>query len=144
MIPLEMITAGASFILSAGFRIWAANSEAKAAMFKRAMTAHKAEVQERTSIREVAGWFGITRRIIALSVVAAVVVFPIIAPALFPFIPVNYCGQDSSTTSVLFGLFSSDVTSLACTSSTAIQIQPFHTHLVAAISAFYFGGKVVR
>lgn len=142
-IPLEMLTGAGAFLLSAGLKIFAARQEAQAAMFKRAMAKNQEEVRERTSIREIAGWFGVTRRVIALSVVLAVVVVPLMAPIFFPFTQVGYCHPTGADTAVLFGLFKSSHTTLACDLLPGtINILPFHTHLVTAIAAFYFGGKV--
>ena len=145
MLPMEIITGAGAFVLSAGLRIYAAKQEAQAAAFRQAMARNAQEAEERASLREVAGWLGVTRRIIALSVVFAVIVVPLLAPVIYPYIAVGYCHPTGTDTAVLFGLFRSSSTNLACDLLPgSINVLPFHTHLSAAIVAFYFGGKVTR
>ena len=144
-IPLEMLTGAGAFLLSAGLKIYAARQEAQAVMMRQAIDRYREEAKERNDIRSVGGWFSWTRRVIALAIVLSVVVVPLVAPIFFPFAQVGHCHPTGENTAVLFGLFKSSHTSLACDLLPAsINILPFHSHLAAAVVAFYFGGRVAK
>jgi len=141
MIPAELLSMAGGFIIPAIFKLIKARQEGQAALFKQALQRQEMATNERTSIREIAGWFGVTRRLIAITIVIMVVVVPILTPLITIGIPVAYCHDTGGTTQLLFGLFSKETTNLSCRAFEGVVIQPFHTHLVAAVAGLYFGSK---
>jgi len=145
MISSALITGLGTFALTAVLKIWAAKSEAQAKAMEVALRGHQAEAEERKAIREVKDkGFSFTRRVLALSVVGAIVVLPLLAPVFSPFIPVSFCTQAGADTQVFWGLFSYDNSKLVCTNSTALQVLPFHVDMGMMVLGFYFGGRVTK
>ena len=143
MISTAVITGLGTFALTALIKIWAAKSQAQAKAMETAIKGYREEAEERKSIRESTNkGFAFTRRILALSVIGAVVVVPLLAPLLTPFVPVSMCTQAGAETQVFWGLFSYDNSALACTNSTAVQVMPFHVDMAMMVLGFYFGSKV--
>lgn len=82
--------------------------------------------------------YSFTRRTIAISAVASIVVLPVLAAILFPGLPISYGFTESWSS--LFG----GGEGVIWTSGTGIVITPMHSHLVYAIAGMYFGGSSVK
>lgn len=85
--------------------------------------------------------FQFTRRIIALSTVAAVIVIPVLASVFMPGLPISY-GFAESVGGFMF--FTDPREALVWTTGSGIIIGPVHTHLVYAIAGMYFGSSSVK
>ena len=85
--------------------------------------------------------FQFTRRIIALASVGAIIVLPLVAGWLTPWVPISY-GFVESINGFMF--FTDPSKYIAWTTGTGIVIGPLHTHLVYAIAGMYFGNGSVK
>ena len=88
-VPFELITMLGSGLMSGLMTLWSQSQKAKQAAFDRAITGLAARSKATDLARKYDNkGFQITRRIIALSAVFAVIIWPKIVPVLFPDVPV--------------------------------------------------------
>ena len=142
---IELISAGASFMLSA----WTSMSEAKhkreqeQARFQMslvaAQNAHSLEwLKAQQELIKADPYFAVTRRVIALGITFGVLAGFLLMPALFPNVP--WILEVSETTRGLFGFTTASHTGY--TTISGFLYQPWMGSAVMSIVGFYFGNKV--
>jgi hypothetical protein len=107
---------------------------------ERRMLITRGEQYDRQHARLVkqTGWFAVTRRVIALSVVGALLIWPSFA-SLFG-VPIHFPVESvDSSTSLLFGLFTSNSTTGFIGTKMGFVYFDWQVHLLNAIVGFYFG-----
>ena len=141
--PFEMITMLGSTVLGGIMSIWSQNIKAKQAEQK--MLLQRAEVQT-AAFKEAREYenvgFQLTRRIIALTAVFAIVVLPKILPLVSPDAHV-IVGYTEWKPGFLF-FEGKDVMQWVPMAHKGIVITPLDTNLVSAIIGLYFGGSLVK
>ena len=130
MIPLEILTMGASAILGGILKMLDRKADREDRLLESLKEGDTLRLQ---TIQPGVMW---TRRLIALTVVMAVMVLPKLA-ALYG-LPVVYGSEQSS--SLLWGLFESGPF-VEWYSVGGMPITPMDTHSLAAIIGLYFGGR---
>ena len=143
MIPLELITMGASFLSSAFLTLFRNAQENKAAMFERAMMASKAQAEIYEQVRSVPDKsFQLTRRVIALGTIGAIVWATMIVPVFWPHIPVTV-GLSEMTRG--FWFFSDPKQTFEWyTFNGGIVVTPLMSHMGSAITGFFFGNQISK
>ena len=141
-IPLELITMLGSGLLSGVMTLWSQSQKAKQSAFDRAIAGLSAQSEATDMARKYENkGFQITRRIIAVSAVMAVIVWPKIVPVLWPDIPVNV-GYTEWTPGFLF--FTEGPEAVKWQALKGLVITPLDTHLLSAIIGLYFGASMVK
>lgn len=139
--PLEIITLLGSTMIAGLLKLWSMSAKAKAeqqkALIERVTVRNKA-VSEARKVESKPLVF--TRRIIALSAIFAVIVFPLTVAPFFG-LEVTH-GWTEWQSGFLFFTDGKDV--LEWKTATGLVITPLHTHLVSAISGMYFGSSMVE
>ena len=141
-IPFELITMLGSGLMSGLMTLWSQSQKAKQAAFDRAITglAAQSEATDLARRYENTG-FQVTRRIIALSAVFAVIVWPKIVPVLFPDMTV-IVGYTQWTPGFLF--FTEGSEAVTWQHMRGLVLTPLDTHLLSAIVGLYFGASMVK
>ena len=104
-IPFELITMLGSGLLSGVMTLWSQNQKSKQEAFQRAIDGLAAQSQATDLARRYENkGFQVTRRIIALMAVFAVIVWPKAVAVFWPEIPVNV-GYTEFNPGALFGIF---------------------------------------
>ena len=89
-IPLELITMLGSGLLSGLLTLWSQSQKARQSAFDRAIAGLSAQSEATDMARKYENkGFQITRRVIAISSVLAVIVWPKVVPVLWPRIPLK-------------------------------------------------------
>ncbi len=140
-LPLELITMLGSSLLSGVMTLWSQNAKAKQDAFQRAIDGLAAQSAATDVARQhTSKGFQVTRRIIALTAVFAVVLWPKIVAVFWPEIPVTvgytewkpgflfFEGAETTTWKAMSGLI----------------LTPLDTHLLGAIVGMYFGASMVK
>tara|TARA_R110002020_G_scaffold33980_4_gene103160 strand:- start:7132 stop:7572 length:441 start_codon:yes stop_codon:yes gene_type:complete len=141
-IPLELITMLGSGLLSGVMTLWSQSQKAKQSAFDRAITGLSAQSEATDMARKYENkGFQITRRIIAVSAVMAVIVWPKIVPVIWPDIPVNV-GYTEWNPGFLF--FTEGTEAVKWQALKGLVITPLDTHLLSAIIGLYFGASMVK
>ena len=141
-IPLELITMLGSGLLSGVMTLWSQSQKAKQSAFDRAIAGLSAQSEATDMARKYENkGFQITRRIIAVSAVMAVIVWPKIVPVLWPDIPVNV-GYTEWNPGFLF--FTEGTEAIKWQALKGLVITPLDTHLLSAIIGLYFGASMVK
>ena len=141
-IPLELITMLGSGLLSGVMTLWSQSQKAKQSAFDRAIAGLSAQSEATDMARKYENkGFQITRRIIAVSAVMAVIVWPKIVPVLWPDIPVNV-GYTEWNRGFLF--FTEGTEAVKWQALKGLVITPLDTHLLSAIIGLYFGASMVK
>ncbi|PJA44672.1 MAG: hypothetical protein CO175_01875 [Verrucomicrobia bacterium CG_4_9_14_3_um_filter_43_20] len=119
-------------------RLWgmAAQSRHLERLFflKQSKIIHEARIYENPAFQ----W---TRRLIALSAVFSIVVFPKLVAVFLPEIPIHL-GYPQLSGGFLF--FFCDIEKIKWVELSGLVITPIDTHLVAAIIGLYFGGSFIN
>lgn len=140
-IPLELLTMGASGILSGVMTMWSQHLKAKAQAHLALI--EKASLQNEifSRAREFKGSksYQFTRRIIALSIVGAVVILPKLLPLIGIDVTVGWTEVVSG-----FWWWSDDTTVIKWHTVQGLALTPWDNHLVASVIGFYFGNSVVK
>ena len=140
-IPLELLSMGASAVLSGVMTLWSQSLKAK--QQQHTALIERATLQDEifTKAREFTGTksFQFTRRTIALSTVAAIVILPKVLALLGVDVTVGWTEVTSG-----FWFWSDDETKVVWRTATGIILTPWDTHLVSSIIGFYFGSSVVN
>ena len=141
-IPFELITMLGSGLMSGLMTLWSQSQKAKQAAFDRAITglAAQSEATDLARRSENTG-FQVTRRIIALSAVFAVIVWPKIVPVLFPDMTV-IVGYTQWNPGFLF--FTEGSEAVTWQHMRGLVLTPLDTHLLSAIVGLYFGASMVK
>jgi hypothetical protein len=121
-IPLELVTMLGSSLLGGFMTIWSQNMKSKQEAFQRAIDGLAAQSKATDEARRYENkGFQLTRRIIALSAIGAVIVWPKVVPVFWPDMPV-----------------------IVGWTMKGLVITPLDTHLVSAITGLYFGASMVK
>ena len=141
-VPFELITMLGSGLMSGLMTLWSQSQKAKQAAFDRAITglADRSKATDLARKYDNKG-FQITRRIIALSAVFAVIIWPKIVPVLFPDVPV-VVGYTEWNPGFLF--FTEGSESVTWRHMKGLVLTPLDTHLLSAIVGLYFGASMVK
>jgi hypothetical protein len=143
MIPTELITMGASFVSSAVLTLWKQSMDKRQALFEMAMA--KTELQQKIySEARSAGspGFQMTRRVIALGVVFAVIFATLLGPYWIKDIPIHI-GMPETTNGFWFLTDPKEITKWYSFEN-GIVLVPLFTHMMSAITGFFFGNQVVK
>lgn len=131
-----------SGLLSGVMTLWSQSQKAKQSAFDRAIAGLSAQSEATDMARKYENkGFQITRRIIAVSAVMAVIVWPKIVPVLWPDIPVNV-GYTEWNPGFLF--FTEGTEAVKWQALKGLVITPLDTHLLSAIIGLYFGASMVK
>jgi len=141
--PFEMITMLGSTVLGGVMSIWSQSIKAKQAEQKMLIVRADKQMEGFKAAREYdnAG-FQWTRRIIALSAVFAIVVFPKLLPLIDPEANI-IVGYLQFKPGFLF-FEGKEVLKWEVLSSRGLVLTPLDTNLVSAIIGLYFGGSLVK
>jgi hypothetical protein len=141
-IPLELVTMLGSSLLGGVMTIWSQNMKSKQEAFQRAIDGLAAQSKATDEARRYENkGFQITRRIIALSAIGAVIVWPKVVPVFWPELPV-VVGWTEWNPGFLFITEGEEQT--VWQSLKGLVITPLDTHLVSAIIGLYFGASMVK
>ena len=140
-LPVEMITMLGSSLLGGFMSIWGQSIKAKQAEQKMLLARGKFQMEsiEKARTYENKG-FQWTRRIIALSAVFAIIVWPKIVPVFFD--TSVWLTWTEFTRGFLFLIEQKEV--VLDKEYFGVVITPLDTHLMSAIIGLYFGGSLVR
>ena len=142
--PFEMITMLGSTILGGVMSIWSQSIMAKQAEQKMLLARADKQAAIFKSAREYENvGFQWTRRIIALTAVFAIVLFPKLLPLIDPEANV-IVGYLEFKPGFLFFTEGKDILKWEYLSARGLVITPLDTNLVSAIIGLYFGGSLVK
>jgi hypothetical protein len=140
-IPLELITMLGSGLLGGLMTLWSQSMKSKQEAFQRAIDGLAAQSKATDMARRYENHgFQVTRRIIALSAIGAIIVWPKVVPIFWPEIQV-VVGWTQWNPGFLF-LGGSEET--VWKTMTGLVLTPLDTHLVSAIVGLYFGASIVK
>ena len=140
-LPLELITMLGSGLLSGVMTLWGQSQKAKQDAFQRAIDGLAAQSEATDLARRYENkGFQVTRRIIALSAVFAVIVWPKVVAVFWPEVPV-VVGYTEWNPGFLFFEGSEETTWQAVK---GLVLTPLDTHLLSAIMGLYFGASMVK
>jgi hypothetical protein len=141
--PFEMITMLGSTVLGGVMSIWSQSIKAKQAEQKMLLARADKQAKLFKEAREYENpGFQWTRRIIALTAVFAIVLFPKLLPLLQPDASV-IVGYLEFKPGFLF-IPEKEIMKWITLSSNSLVITPLDTNLVSAIIGLYFGGSLVK
>jgi hypothetical protein len=139
-IPSELVSLLGSSMLGSSLRLFSfllmARHRERLMQFNRSHTCIEKSI---VSARRASG-LQLTRRLIALSVVFFVIIWPKIVAVFFPEIPIaiGYSQIDKG-----FFLFSSNYEKMHWMQLKGLVLTPLDTHLLSAIIGLYFGSALV-
>ena len=143
MIPLEILTGAVSVVGSFAMKAIGTWAENKAEERKMLLTHRGIDIEEQKTLINAPKGIAITRRIIALSIVFAVLILPKLIWWLSGGnVPVYLPGTDESTVSVLFGLFSSTEAVRGAELYYGLPVFSWEGHAMMAVVGFYFGDRL--
>lgn len=141
-LPLELITMLGSGLLSGVMTLWGQAAKSKQEAFNRAIEGLSAQSEATDLARRYENkGFQVTRRIIALSAVGAIIVWPKVVAVFWPEIPVTV-GYTEWNPGFLF--FTEGLEETTWQVLTGLVITPLDTHLLGAIIGMYFGASMVK
>ena len=141
-IPLELVTMLGSSLLGGVMTIWSQNMKSKQEAFQRAIDGLAAQSKATDEARRYENkGFQLTRRIIALSAIGAVIVWPKVVPVFWPDMPV-IVGWTEWKPGFLFLIEGEEQT--VWQTMKGLVITPLDTHLASAITGLYFGASMVK
>lgn len=142
MIPLELITMLGSTVLGGVLQVFSNMQKAKEQKDMATLQALNAKARIVESAREYKNkGFQFTRRIIALSAVMAIIVWPKLVAVFWPEISTTVSWTEFNP-GFLFLTEGRDV--IEWKQLKGLVITPLDTHLVASIIGLYFGGSLTR
>jgi hypothetical protein len=140
-LPVEMITMLGSSILGGVMSIWGQSIKAKQAEQKMLLARGKFQMQEIEKARTYDNkGFQWTRRIIALSAVFAIIVWPKMVPVFFD--TSVWITWTEISRGFLFLIEKKEI--VMDKEFFGVVITPLDTHLMSAIIGLYFGGSLVK
>ena len=140
-LPVEMVTMLGSSLLGGFMTIWAQSIKAKQAEQKMLLARGKFQMEAIEKARKYDNpGFQWTRRIIALTAVFFIIVWPKIVPVFFD-VSVFLTWTEFSR-GFLFLIEQKEM--LVDRKFAGVVITPMDTHLMAAIVGLYFGGSLVK
>jgi hypothetical protein len=141
-IPFELITMLGSGLLSGVMTLFSQGQKAKQDAFNRAIEGLSAQSKATDVARRYENkGFQVTRRIIALSAVGAIIVWPKVIAVFWPEIPVTI-GYTEWNPGFLF--FTEGKELVKWQALKGLVITPLDTHLLSAIVGLYFGSSMVK
>ena len=141
-IPLELVTMLGSSLLGGIMTVWSQSMKSKQEAFQRAIDGLAAQSKATDEARRYENkGFQVTRRVIALSAIGAVIVWPKVVPVFWPELPV-VVGWTESNPGFLFLTEGEETT--VWKAMKGLVITPLDTHLVSAITGLYFGASMVK
>jgi len=141
-IPLELVTMLGSSLLGGFMTIWSQNMKSKQEAFQRAIDGLAAQSKATDEARRYENkGFQLTRRVIALSAIGAVIVWPKVVPVFWPDMSV-VVGWTEWNPGFLF--FTEGEEATVWKAMKGLVITPLDTHLVSAITGLYFGASMVK
>ena len=141
-LPLELIIMLGSSLMSGVMTLWGQSAKAKQEAFQRSIDGLAAQTKATDVARRYENkGFQVTRRIIALSAVGAVIVWPKIVPVFWPEILVTV-GYTEWHPGFLF--FTEGNEETLWRSMSGLILTPLDTHLLSAIIGMYFGASMVK
>ena len=140
-IPLELVTMLGSSLMGGVMTLRGQSAKAKQDSFQRAIEGLSAQSKATDLARRYENkGFQVTRRVIALSAIGAVIVWPKVVAVFWPEIGVTV-GYTSWSPGFLFFEGSEEVKWQAVK---GLVLTPLDTHLVSAIIGLYFGASIVK
>ena len=140
-LPVEMITMLGSSLLGGFMSIWGQSIKAKQAEQKMLLARGKFQMAEIDKARRYENTgFQWTRRIIALSAVFAIIVWPKIVPVFFD--TSVWLTWTEFSRGFLFLIEKKEI--VMDKEFFGVVITPLDTHLMSAIVGLYFGGSLVK
>ena len=140
-LPIEMITMLGSSVLGGVMTVWGQSIKAKQAEQKMLLARGKFQMEEKDKARRYENkGFQWTRRIIALTAVFFIIVWPKIVPVLFD-VSVFLTWTELSRG---FFFLIEQKEMLVDRQFAGVVITPMDTHLMSAIVGLYFGGSLVK
>jgi len=140
-LPVEMITMLASSMLGGFMSIWGQSIKAKQAEQKMLLARGKFQMAEIDKARKYENTgFQWTRRIIALSAVFAIIVWPKMVPVFFD--TSVWLTWTEFSRGFLFFIEKKEI--VMDKEFFGVVITPLDTHLMSAIVGLYFGGSLVK
>ena len=140
-LPVEMITMLGSSLLGGFMSIWGQSIKAKQAEQKMLLARGKFQMAEIDKARRYENTgFQWTRRIIALSAVFAIIIWPKIVPVFFD--TSVWLTWTEFSRGFLFLIEKKEV--VMDREFFGVVITPLDTHLMSAIVGLYFGGSLVK
>jgi len=140
-IPLELITMLGSGLLGGIMTLWSQSMKSKQEAFQRAIDGLAAQSKATDMARRYENHgFQVTRRIIALSAIGAIIVWPKVVPIFWPEIQVVVGWTQWNPGFLFFGGSEETVWK----TMTGLVLTPLDTHLVSAIVGLYFGASMVK
>lgn len=141
-IPFELITMLGSGLLSGVMTLFSQGQKAKQDAFNRAIEGLSAQSKATDVARRYENkGFQVTRRIIALSAVGAIIVWPKVIAVFWPEIPVTI-GYTEWNPGFLFITEGKELVKWQALKG--LVITPLDTHLLSAIVGLYFGSSMVK
>lgn len=140
--PIELLTLGGSTIGSFCMKLVGTWMQNKADERELLITQQRMEVEQHKMLVNKGGGFAVTRRVIALTAVAALLVWPKFAGLLDLPVYVPYIDVDS--TRVLWGLFTSSDSASGFRTFLGVPVFSSDGHLLAAIFGLYFGSTLAN
>ena len=141
-IPFELITMLGSGLLGGVMTLFSQSQKAKQEAFSRAIEGLSAQSEATDLARRYENkGFQVTRRVIALSAVGAIIVWPKVIAVFWPEIPVTI-GYTEWNPGFLF--FTEGKELIKWQSLKGLVITPLDTHLLSAIVGLYFGASMVK
>jgi len=140
-LPVEMITMLGSSLLGGFMSIWGQSIKAKQAEQKMLLARGKFQMAEIDKARRYENTgFQWTRRIIALSAVFAIIIWPKIVPVFFD--TSVWLTWTEFSRGFLFLIEKKEI--VMDKEFFGVVITPLDTHLMSAIVGLYFGGSLVK
>ena len=140
-LPVEMITMLGSSLLGGFMSLWAQSIKAKQAEQKMLLARGKFQMAEIDKARKYENkGFQWTRRIIALSAVFAIIIWPKMVPVFFD--TSVWLTWTEFSRGFLFLIEKKEI--VMDREFFGVVITPLDTHLMSAIVGLYFGGSLVK
>tara|TARA_R100001244_G_scaffold70822_2_gene57387 strand:- start:332 stop:769 length:438 start_codon:yes stop_codon:yes gene_type:complete len=140
-LPVELITMLGSSLLGGLMSIWGQSIKAKEANNKMMLSVMSKEADIIDKARRYDNpHFAWTRRLIALSAIGAVIVWPKVVAVFYPEIAVTVGWTEFKPGFLFFD--GKEI--FQWRQMTGMVITPLDTHLVSAIVGLYFGGSLVK
>ena len=144
-IPLELITLAASFIASSFTTMASTSMKNKQVLFEHAITRGDTQAKLYDAAASRGGGqkgFQLTRRIIALSIIGSIIFSTMIAPIIFPDLPITV-GLSEQTGGFWFFSDPKEVFNWH-TFNGGVVMTPLMTHSATAIIGFFFGNQIAK
>lgn len=139
--PLELLTMLGSGLMGGIMSLWSQSMKSRQQQHENAIEALKTKARVVDEARRYnSGGFQFTRRIIALTAVFAIVLWPKLVAVLWPELSVTV-GYTEFNPGFLF---MPDTEPVVWKTVKGLVITPLDTHLMSSIVGLYFGASVVR